>query len=41
VPNTIPSPAEDSISPLYLVIIAVLLLLVIVLGIGWVRADRS
>ncbi len=39
VPNSVPTP-DNSISPVYLVIIGVLLLLVIVLGIGWARAAR-
>jgi hypothetical protein len=34
------TPANDSISGVYLLIIGILLLLVIVLGIGWVRAAR-
>lgn len=41
VPNIVPTPTNDTISPVYLIIIGVLLLLVIVLGIGWVRAARS
>lgn len=40
VPTTAPTPTNQPISPIYLVIIAVLLLLVIVLGIGWTRAAR-
>jgi hypothetical protein len=39
-PNAAPTPANNSISPVYLAIIGVLLLLVIVLGIGWARAPR-
>jgi hypothetical protein len=39
-PDAAPTPAGNGISPLYLVIIGVLLLLIIVLGIGWARAAR-
>lgn len=40
VPDVNPTPANDSISPIYLVVIIVLLVLVVVLGIGWARASR-
>lgn len=40
VPNTTPTTTNTGISPVYLVIIGVLLLLIIVLGIGWARAAR-
>ena len=38
--NAAVTPANDSISPVYLVVIGVLLLVVIFLGIGWARAAR-
>ncbi|MCB8975590.1 MAG: hypothetical protein H6654_18670 [Ardenticatenaceae bacterium] len=41
VPAPTPTPANQTISPIYLIIIGFLLLLVIVLGIGWVRAARK
>ncbi len=40
IPNDAPNSANNSISPVYLVIIGILLLLVIVLGIGWARAAQ-
>lgn len=39
-PDVVSAPANDSISPIYMIVIGVLLLLVIVLGIGWARAAR-